>query len=83
MKITWPTAAVTMALIAAAACVLLFGRQLGMSEDVHTRLTLGALAVATFAAAQLRPLFVRAVRDADGDGSPAALDKDDADPEVQ
>ena len=80
MKINWPTAAVAMVLTAAAACVLLFGRQLGMSEELHTQMTLGALAFAAFAAATL---FVRAVRDEDGDGSIAAVDRDDHDPEVQ
>ena len=83
MKINWPTAAVAMVLTAAAACVLLFGRQLGMSEELHTQMTLGALAFAAVAAATLKPLFVRAVRDEDGDGSIAAVDRDDHDPEVQ
>ena len=78
--LSWPTAVLLSVVVAALAAAYLAGPSLGVPEESHTAFVAGVGAVGALLLAGARALFSK---DADHDGSPALLDANDNDPEVQ
>ena len=76
----WPLTVVVSVALVAFAAVTLAGPSLGVDAEALAEVRRWAAGIGSAAASMLLPLLAR---DADRDGSPALLDANDNDPEVQ